>query len=310
MIRFAAILKETGVEPNEGYIATGLGGSNLLSVHDAKTLDLRFDHNKLEVRQVTRDQLARVSTVLSEQFLRWGLLAEDSAKAYSAAMYASVNSALHSRLFLVTGKVSGTTQIQAVDGMSRPKLDVLVLPPRVFTVAFRFVQHLDAFNNMTPVTNLNPSDARWLINKLNWTYGPQANLSFTLVDADWATVDRQLAEPLSEQAFINYVAGLRNQRADLTIFFVGRWKGGEAGGTFYADLNSAVVESNPKTLPVTAGSDPFIVNLAHEVAHFLLYDRLGYLPNHPDTDGVLLSTGIQSSRLSRQLVAQITGVST
>lgn len=225
MIRFAQIFKETGVEPNEGYMTVGLGGSNLLAIHDANKVDLRYDRTRLDVHEVHRDQLARVSGVISDQFLKWGLVSEDSAKAYSFAMLGFLSSAVHSRLFLVSGKAPGSTPIEAVDGASRLKLSVVVLEAQVFSVALRFLQSLSATNTMTPATAYTPSDARWLINKLNWTFAPQANISFSLADADWTRVDRQFGDQFGDAAFKSSLVPLRNQHADLTVFFVGKRRG-------------------------------------------------------------------------------------
>jgi hypothetical protein len=58
------------------------------------------------------------------------------------------------------------------------------------------------------------------------------------------------------------------------------------------------VEENPKSLPVVDDADPFLVNLAHVVAHYLGAD-------HHDRENVLLSTGRQSTRLDRGLVLAI-----
>jgi hypothetical protein len=312
MFRFATIYKETGVEPEEGYMAVGLKGSNLLAVmgvDESKTLDLRFDSSKFDMQAVTREGLARISGVLSEQFLRWGLVADDSAKNYWGVVPAFVTGARRARLFLVTGKVPGTFPITAVNGAAQVKLTVVVLSRARYSVAFRFVQHLDTSNRMTDLTPWNPSDARWLTNKLNWIYGPQANITFSLADADWAKVNKHFDGPVAEDAFKKLILGSRGQAADLAIFFVDKWKGGEAAGTYYADTKSAVVESNPADLPVMPGYDPIVVNLAHEVAHFLLYEELGYLPNHPHNTKNLLSDALQSSRLGKSTLSQITGVS-
>jgi hypothetical protein len=234
---------------------------------------------------------------LYDQFIAWNLMNEDSAKALLGAMHSSLSFGLHARLLLATGKMRGLTSINAVHAGITFNLEVAVVPSQNFTVAFKFLQHLDESRNIT-TTRWNPSDARWLINKLNWIYGPQANISFQMVEADWVKVDKILGESLDKEAFFNHVVERKNKSADLNIFFVRKWKGGEAGGTYFPEVEAAVVEENPESLPVTADADPFLVNLAHEVAHYL-----GAF--HHDRENVLLSNGRQSTRLDKQLVFDV-----
>ncbi len=259
MARFASIFKETGVDPANQFMVVGLRGLNLVALHDAKGFDvrdLRYDTKTLEIREVTRDQVHRVSSALSEQFISWNLQDEESAKSYWGVMHTALGT-LNSRLLAVTGKARGSTEIKGVHGRTILRMEVAVVPQTSFTVAFKFLQHLDESNTMKSVTQWEPSDARWLINKLNWIYGPQANITFEMTGADWVKVNQVLGEPLNDKAFLNYVVQEKNDSADLNIFFVGRWKGGEAGGTYFSDKQVAVVEGNPKSLPVTRTPIPF-----------------------------------------------------
>jgi hypothetical protein len=303
MHSFTAVFKETGVDPLNRFMVVGLRSANVVVLHDAKGVDLRVDNKKLEVHQVTREQGNNVLSAFYDQFIKWNLVAEDSMKAYWGAMHNSLNFGLHSRLLFVTGKVPGLTEIKAVYRGIPLTLEVAVVPHLFFTVAFKFLQHLDESGNMKVMTPWEPSDGRWLINKLNWIYGPQANITFEMVEADWVKIDKSLDQPLSEKNFLNYVVKQKNKRADLTIFFVGRWKGGEASGTYFANEQAAVVEGNPND-PVGPGADPFLVTLAHEVAHFLTFEQ-DSVTFHHDRPNVLLSTGLQSTKLDKQLVFQI-----
>ena len=295
MPKFTQLLKEAGVDSPHNFMVVGLRGSNLVGLHDAKGFDLRFDHSLLEVRQLTREQFPQVSNTLYDQFIAWNLINEDSAKAFLGTMHTNVGP--RSRLLLVTGRMRGLASINAVHAGITFKLEVAVVPSQNFTVAFKFLQHPDESGNIS-TTRLNPSDARWLINKLNWIYGPQANISFEMVEADWVKVDKILGESLNKEAFLNHIVERKNKSADLNIFFVRKWKGGEAGGTHFPEEEAVVVEENPKSLPVVDDADPFLVNLAHEVAHYLGAD-------HHDRENVLLSRGRQSTRLDRGLVLAI-----
>jgi hypothetical protein len=284
-------------------MVVGLGDANLVGLHDAKGFDLRFDRGKLDVFQVTRDQVSRVSTILHDQFIKWNLVDEESARSYWGSMYNTLNHTSHSRLLFVNGKKNGLSEIAAVSGSTSVKIEVAVVPHLSFTVAFKFLQHLDESGQMKTLTPWDPSDGQWLIKKLNWIYGLQANISFELLDSEWVRVDKVLGEPLGEAAFLNFVVDKKNKNADLNVFLVGRWKGGEAGGTYFANEKAAVVEGNP-TDPVAPDSDPFLVTLAHEVAHFLTFEQVSAVFHHNRPD-VLLSSGIQSSRLDKQLLLQV-----
>jgi hypothetical protein len=299
MPKFIELLKETGVDAQHNFMAVPTRGSNLVGLHDAKHFDLRFDKSKVEVLTVNRKQIHRVSHTLFQQFFAWNVVNDDSAKSLMFAMHRLLSFGLHTRLLLVTGKVHGLTAINVVHGRTTFTLDVAVVTHRIFTIAFKFLQHLDKSGNMKPRTRYNPSDARWLINKLNWIYGPQANISFEMLEAEWVRVEKVLPESLSYDSFLSNVVERKNKSADLNIFFVGSpWKGGEAGGTWFPKESTVVVEDNLSTLPVTVHADPFLVNIAHEVAHFLG-------AHHNDRDNVLMSMGRQSTKLDKQLVFDI-----
>lgn len=161
-------------------------------------------------------------------------------------------------------------------------------------------------------TQWGPSDARWLISKLNWIYGPQSNISFRLADADWVNVDvkadaMDLNKPLQGADFLKHAAGSKSKTANLSVFFVRNYLTVDKRGfsETFLDENISVVEDKP-LLPVTQGADPFLVNLAHEVAHFLRFEEEGTREDdHHNRPNVLLSRGVQSARLDKQLVKKI-----
>ena len=155
-----------------------------------------------------------------------------------------------------------------------------MLSPKYFDIAFRFLQLRDDSGNVSK-TQWGPSDARWLISKLNWIYGPQSNISFRLADADWVNVDvkadaMDLNKPLQGADFLKHAAGSKSKTANLSVFFVRNYLTVDKRGfsETFLDENISVVEDKP-LLPVTQGADPFLVNLAHEVAHFLRFEEEG-----------------------------------
>jgi hypothetical protein len=304
MPRFGEVLRDAGVHAASRFVVVGLGASTAVPLHDAKTVDLRFDQKKVDIHVVKRENVTRLANVMYDQFAKWGLFNEEASKNYQMALSSSLQGP-HSSLLWVTGKTPGLHDVQVISGGITLKLEVAVVPSLSFTLAFRFLQHLDDSNTMRSFTSWTPSDAPWLYNKLNWTYRMQANISFDLLDADWVKVNQVLGEPLSEKAFLNSVASGKNTSADLNVFLVGTWKGGEAGGTYYADVKSAVVEGSPNpSTPVTQGDDPFLVTLAHEVAHFLTYEQESKMFHH-DRQNVLLCSGIEGSRIDQDLLLKM-----
>jgi hypothetical protein len=311
MQRFNELSKETGVDLLNSFMVVGLKGANLLLLQDAHELDLRYDRHSLDVSLVTQQTAGAVSNLLRGQFVRWNLMDEDSADSYWGAMHASLRFSKHSRLLLVSGKSAGVTSLSAVSGRTKVDLEVAVLSPKYFNVAFRFLQLRDDSGNVGK-TQWGPSDSRWLVNKLNWVYGPQANISFQLADSDWVNVDVNAAsvdvtQPLQGTDFLKYVAGSKSKNADLTVFFVQKYITVDKRGfsETFLDQNICVVEDKPP-LPVIKGADPFLVDLAHEVAHFLRFDENPIpLDDHHNRPNVLLSRAIQSARVDKELVKKI-----
>lgn len=143
MPRFTQLLKESGVDPTHNFMVVPVNGSNLVSLHDAKGVNLRFDQNQLDVRQLTSGPVVRVSNTFHDQFVRWGVANGDSVKTFWGAMHQSMNAGLNSRLLMVTGKKPGLKNITAVNGSRSVSLEVAVLPLKTFTIAFKFLQHLE-----------------------------------------------------------------------------------------------------------------------------------------------------------------------
>jgi hypothetical protein len=338
MPEFAELYGEAGVDPLHHFMVAGFGASNFVRLRDAKSLDLRFETSRLDVRQVTKSNVVQFSNAMYKQITDWNvrmsadptemkwqgvdygnkdyvpndnigrpatMVYSDPVVGYLSAVRAAVSLGAHSTLLFVTGRERGLQTLSAVDGRASADLQVAVLPPQSFALSFKFLQYLDGSNTMTSATPYRPSDAALFVNRLNWIYGPQANISFGLIDADWVKINQALGTPLDSKTFKSSVIGQRNQNADLTVFFVGKYVGndGSAAGECFGPEATAVVGDATK-LPVAAYEDPFLVTLAHEVAHFLTYDRgLGMF--HHARPNVLLSTGIESTRLDKPLVIQL-----
>jgi hypothetical protein len=145
-----------------------------------------------------------------------------------------------------------------------------------------------------------------MVAALNWIYGPQVNVRFDLWDAEWVTLDQSPGQPVGRDMFLSNIAPQRPAGPDVTVFLLGQWGGGSSGhsnGTTFYDEESVVVTDNPSHKEIPETIDAFNLTLAHEVAHHLRHAR-GFNGHH-DRPNVLLSTGIQSLRLDKQLVMDI-----
>lgn len=255
----------------------------------------------------------RAENDLYNQYIGQGLMNEDTN--YGRHFWFSQGNYIYDKklqLYLVTGKVSGLYTIKAVHSRFKFEFEVNVVSREYFTVAFKFLRHLDKDGKMTSRTIWNPSDARFLINNLNLIYSPQANVIFNNIGADWIEVGEKLGEDrLESQVFLDLIVGQKNKKADLNIFFVGNYgvNSNEARkvvtGTYFTSEKSLVVDDKPDKTRViaTADSEPFLVTLAHEVAHFLV-DMNGLSEKfiHHSRNNILLSENIESTKIDRNLV--------
>ena len=194
-------------------------------------------------------------------------------------------------------------------------MDVYTAKRRSVSVSFRFIRYQDDTGNMTAGTKLSPTYAAELIGILNRLYMPSANIELTLNTSTQAIVNRGLGTPMSKANFLSHVAPLRDMGADMTIFFVGQYKGTtDPLGEAFPDLKCAVVDDAPhQALTLTfddqinygpnpldrPGSDRDLhVVLAHEIAHLLG-------ANHTDEPDNLMSMRLQTLRLSKDTVKAV-----
>jgi hypothetical protein len=182
-------------------------------------------------------------------------------------------------------------------------VDVAICPYKVFNVAFRFLRHKDQAGGMKAATRWTPEMAKEMVRMSNDVFAPQVNIHFKLADSDWVTTE-ELHQPIGDQAFKQYLVKHKSDKADVTVFLVGKWKGNDThpNGTYYTEENVAVVNDNPSHPEGTDG-DPFALTLAHELAHHVQHTRSAL--GHHNREKILLSTGIQSPKLDKQLVADL-----
>lgn len=183
------------------------------------------------------------------------------------------------------------------------KLEVAILQRKDFTIAFRFLKHLDQSGKVINATKWTPDDVPWFLTRLNWVFGAQTNIFFTLVDAKWITVQKALGPKISRDVFRKDIAPLKRRGADLTCFLVGDYAAmdTEAAGEYLPDEQVFVVvdQGNP---PVFDLGEAFIGVMAHEIGHFLHHKRNMPGSGHHNRSGILLSSGMESLSLDKQLV--------
>ena len=304
---FKEVFRETGV-PQPDFMVVPHKGENLVWFAGARGGGVSFSPDpKISIHAVRERDVSRIAgDYVRRHATGMGLSAvEDARKALWAAMFAI----LHSNpgdLLLVSGKSPGWSRIKATHGGKTTILDVAVTKSQWIDISFRFLRHRDANGNLVPDTIWSPDDASKWVAGLNWIYGPQVNVSFDLWDAEWVTLNQAPSQPISRNVFLNDIVGQKPAGPDLTVFLVGEWGGGysgHTGGTFFHDVDAAVVTDRPSHPEIAKTIDPFMLSLAHEIAHSLRKER-GFFGHH-DRPNVLLSRGIQSLRLDKQLVMDI-----
>jgi hypothetical protein len=314
MLYFEGVVNQSGVNPEGTFMAVPLGGVTLVRLRDAASASLALDSPYLvNLLLVTRDNSSRAYHALSAQFFNWGLGVEqtpDSRKGtYSIALSLASNFTPQTRLYQVTGKTRGKTRLRATAGRTTKTLEIAVVPQLNFTLGFRFLRHRDASRQAVSPVHYDPLTAQALVDQLNWVYGPQANISFSLEDADWADAPKPLSHPVSYLALLEIIGRWKYKSVDLNVFVVGGQHlqsndGKIASGRYFGDLGeNAIAVMDGTDNPSLA--DPFLTTVAHEIAHFLA-DEAGFDGDiHHDRPDVLLSTKVQSTRLDREVVLRL-----
>jgi hypothetical protein len=287
-----------GVGPWAGstFMVTPRNGANLVILEGASPRELVYDRKKFDINKVTHENNIRLGQKLNPEVT-----------AHLMPALAALKPDSH--LIAVT-KPHGTEDIITV-GKESVTLKVGLFPPRRYSLSFKFLQH-----GSSRPSKWNPTHAAGWLTALNAIYGPQANITFEMAEAaDYFTVETVLTQPISNKAFANYIVAHKSKIVAgkdklpvLTVFLVGKWKddGDHPNGSFFPDEDAAVLTDEPMHPKLDAATDPLVLTLAHEVGHFVLHHR-GFkkAEHHHSREGILLSSGIQSARLDRQLVLNL-----
>ena len=308
MASFVQFLQHSGVYAAQSFMIVPRGGFNLVCLRDSKDVRLSYDRGRLQVEDVRLEHVERVAQeYINARFREQrSQEREDQLLRLRTALYATARPDGFARALKVSAKGVGIPELKAMRGNTGIRLEVAILPRKDFTIAFKFLKHLDQSGKVINATKWTPDDVPWFLTKLNWTFGAQTNIFFTPVDATWITVQKALGPKISRDVFRKDIVPFKRRDADLTCFLVGDYDAmdNEAAGEYLPDEQVCVVvdQGNP---PVFDYGEAFIGVMAHEVGHFLHHKRNLPGSGHHERSGILLSSGMESLSLDKQLVSNL-----
>jgi hypothetical protein len=325
MVNFSSVWKDSGfLEASPPFLVIPYDGIGLVYLNGVRSLnivdDLKFDRTNLSVTEVNANDIARYLMLYSQNFPL-------KVRTDVSGLAGSIRNVTHfgrAALLAIDGSVAGVTAaVDYVKSASRAKMDVYTAKRKTVAVSFRFIRYQNDAKEMKSGTALEPPYAEELVGVLNRLFIPSANIELILKSAGYANVNRQLGPVILKENFLNYIVPLRDQGADLTVFFVGRYKGTtDPLGEAFANFNCAVVNDSPWQFiaPDTAWPDPgrsddeinyaghpldrpksdrdLHIVLAHEIAHLLG-------AGHNDEQDNLMSNHRQDFKLSKDTIRAI-----
>ncbi|MBY0317984.1 MAG: hypothetical protein K2X72_04620 [Reyranella sp.] len=307
MPRFVQFLQHSGVYAEQDFMIVPRPGFNLVCLRDSK--DVRLSHDsRLQVTDVGFDDVEHVA--LEYINYRYGKKKsqerDDQLLRLRTGLFATARPDGLARGYKVTANGKGIPELKATRGNISVKLDVGLLPRKDFKIAFRFLRQLDASGKEIEATRWKPEHVPWMLDRLNWTFGAQANIFFTSVDASWFTVKKAMGPKIMRDVFRKEIVPHKIDGA-LTCFLVGGYdaQATEAAGEYLDDEQVFVVvdDGNPAVFDY---GEAFIGVMAHEIGHFLHHQRKIGGSGHHSRGGVLLSSGMESLGLDKALVTDLT----
>ncbi len=295
MAGFSAIWKDCGfltdtppclVVPYEGLSLVVLGGVRSLDVRR----DLKFDRTNLTVEALRGSEVMMQLMIYSENFPR-------SVRNEVLSLAAGLHNIMQfgGSVLAVEGSVTGVAASLDYAGKSgRARMDVVTVRRRRITVSFRYIRYPGQDGRVSGTVR-DPAEAEQLMAVMNRFYLPSVNVELVLRNSKAETLQRGLGQNVTTETFKNYVLPLRDQNADITVFFVGRWKGRDDPlGTAFKEYSSVVIDDSPRQYiapgtgwPEHQMTDDQIywskdrkptdrdlhIVLAHEIAHILGADH-------------------------------------
>lgn len=295
--------------PQDNFIVVPNGGQNVLWLEGVKG-KVSFTHDaKISVRLVDKSNADKIAESIIKFHSNGNgktIMSDHQKQLWTRLV--SLNDQNPGQTLAITGKAPGWGKLTVTGGDGKAyRTEVGVSKQRYFDVAFRFLRHKEPDGTLVADTIHKPAIASDWIATLNWIYGPQANVMFDLLNAEWVTLDSKPSQPISRDFFKKSIANTPVANADITIYLVGQWGGGSAGhsrGTYFDNEGYAVVTDSPKQDEIPEGIDVFMLTMAHEILHYLREKRK-LPPGHYDRDGILLSNKVQSLRLDKQAVLDV-----
>jgi hypothetical protein len=198
-------------------------GLQLVCLRDSKDVRLSYDPDRLQVNSVGLEDVERVA--LEYINYRYGKQKsqerDDQLLRLRTALVATARPEGLARGYKVTAKGIGVPELNATRGNIGVKLAVGLLPRKDFKIAFKFLRQLDSSGKVINATKWTPDDAPWMLTRLNWTFGAQANIFFTSVEAAWFTVQKALGPKIMRDVFRTDIVPHKTRGADITCFLVG-----------------------------------------------------------------------------------------
>jgi len=303
MPKLTELLPNTGV-PQDNYIVVPHQSYNVVWLEGVKG-SLGYTHDgKISVQKVTKDNASKIAESISRNLTS----GHKSGGGYNKELLGQMQSLVNSnpgQTLAIAGKKPGFGKLEVTADGTTYKAEVGVTRQVTVNLGFRFLQHSDGSKKI-PDTAYTPNDAAGWIATLNRIYGPQANIIFDLVDADWVTLDSAPVQPISREFFLKSIA-VTPAKKNVNLHLVGTWGGGLAGhsrGTYFDNTGVAVITDKPGQDEIPKGIDPFILTMAHELLHFIREKR-GMPKGHPGRDLILLSDKIQTLRIDKQMSIDI-----
>jgi len=228
-----------------------------------------------------------------------------------------MNSPYGSALLAIEGRLSGyTTYLDCIRKGKSTRLAVYPTERQTKSLSFRFVRYQSDKGDTAGGTTLAPSCANELTAVLNRLYLPSANTELVLKSSGFVDLKERLGESITRDVFLNRVAAHRDSAADVTVFFVGKYKGTDDPlGEAFGNLACVVVNDAPQQYRAPVDKEEEIENgnssgalprtdrdlhivLAHEIAHVLG-------AGHNNEQDNLMSNKRQDFKFDKETVRQI-----